>query len=154
MAEPRVGILIGSESDRPIMEECLRRLEALGIPAELRVSSAHRNPEATRAYAREAAGRGIRILVAGAGMAAHLGGAIASETILPVIGVPMEAGPLHGLDALLATVMMPAGVPVATMAIGKAGAANAALFAAQILALEDASLAERLAAERRAWRER
>jgi 5-(carboxyamino)imidazole ribonucleotide mutase len=154
MAEPRVGILIGSESDRPIMEECMRRLEALGIPAELRVSSAHRNPEATRAYAREAAGRGIRILVAGAGMAAHLGGAVASETILPVIGVPMEAGPLHGLDALLATVMMPAGVPVATMAIGKAGAANAALFAAQILALEDASLAERLAAERRAWRER
>jgi 5-(carboxyamino)imidazole ribonucleotide mutase len=154
MAEPRVGILIGSESDRPVMEECLRRLEALGITAELRVASAHRDPEATRAYARGAAARGLRVLVAGAGMAAHLAGAVAAETTLPVIGVPMEAGPLHGLDALLATVMMPAGVPVATMAIGKAGAANAALFAAQILALEDEALGERLAAERLAGRSR
>jgi phosphoribosylaminoimidazole carboxylase PurE protein len=154
MAEPRVGILIGSESDRPVMEECLLRLEALGITAELRVASAHRDPEATRAYARGAAARGLRVLVAGAGMAAHLAGAVAAETTLPVIGVPMEAGPLHGLDALLATVMMPAGVPVATMAIGKAGAANAALFAAQILALEDEALGERLAAERLAGRSR
>ena len=152
MSEPRVGILIGSESDRAVMEECVRRLEALGVVAELRVSSAHRNPEATRDYARSAAARGVRVLVAGAGMAAHLAGALASESLLPVIGVPLEAGPLHGMDALLATVMMPAGVPVATMAIGKAGAANAALFAAQILALEDAELRERLAAERRAWR--
>ena len=112
-----------------------------------------RDPEATRAYA-SAALRAACVLVAAAGMAAHLAGAVASETTLPVIGVPMDAGPLHGLDALLATVMMPSGVPVATMAIGKAGAANAALFAAQILALEDAELAERLAAERREWRNR
>jgi phosphoribosylaminoimidazole carboxylase PurE protein len=152
MAEPRVGVLIGSESDRAVMEECVRRLEALGVSVELRVSSAHRNPAATRDYARAAAGRGVRVLIAGAGMAAHLAGALASESLLPVIGVPLEAGPLHGMDALLATVMMPAGVPVATMAIGKAGAANAALFAAQILALEDADLRGRLEAERRAWR--
>jgi len=151
MAEPRVGILIGSESDRAVMEECVKRLEALGVACELRVSSAHRNPDATRAYARAAEGRGIRVLVAGAGMAAHLAGALASESALPVIGVPMEAGPLRGIDALLATVMMPPGVPVATMAIGKAGAVNAALFAAQILALEDAALRDRLAAERRTW---
>jgi phosphoribosylaminoimidazole carboxylase PurE protein len=152
VAEPRVGILIGSESDRPVMEECLRRLRELGVEAELRVSSAHRDPEATRDYARTAAGRGIRVLVAGAGMAAHLAGALASECVLPVIGVPLESGPLQGLDALLATVMMPAGVPVATVAVGSAGAANAAILAAEILALEDAALRDKLVAQRRAWR--
>ena len=150
MAEPRVGILIGSESDRPVMEECLRRLQELGVAAELRVSSAHRDPEGTRDYARQAASRGIRVLVAGAGMAAHLAGALASESLLPVIGVPLEAGALRGIDALLATAQMPTGVPVATMAIG--GAANAAIFAAQILALEDPGLAERLVNLRRSWR--
>jgi phosphoribosylaminoimidazole carboxylase PurE protein len=150
MAEPRVGILIGSESDRPVMQDCLRRLAELGVEAELRVSSAHRDPDATRDYARQAASRGIRVLIAGAGMAAHLAGALASESLLPVIGVPLEAGPLHGIDALLATAQMPPGVPVATMAIG--GAANAAIFAAQILALEDTGLAERLGSLRRSWR--
>ena len=122
------------------------------MEAELRVSSAHRDPDATREYARQAASRGIRVLVAGAGMAAHLAGALASESLLPVIGVPLEAGPLHGVDALLATAQMPPGVPVATMAIGAAGAANAAIFAAQILALDDPVLAERLQSQRRAWR--
>ena len=150
MPEPRVSIVIGSESDRPVMEECLRRLQDLGIEAEIVVSSAHRNPEATRAHARAAAERGVRVLIGAAGMAAHLAGALASESILPVIGVPLEAGPLRGLDALLSTVQMPAGVPVATMAIGSAGAANAALHAAQILALEDPALRERLLAQRRA----
>ena len=152
MAEPRVLILIGSESDRPTMSDCLKRLQDLGVDAELRVSSAHRNPEATRQLARAAEARGVRVIVAAAGMAAHLAGAVAAETTLPVIGVPLESGPLHGMDALLATVMMPSGVPVATMAIGAAGAANAAIFAAQILALEDASLADRLRALRSGWR--
>lgn len=152
MPEPRVSILIGSESDREVMNTCLERLRELGIEAELRVSSAHRHPDATRAYAREAEAKGVRVLIAGAGMAAHLAGALASESLLPVIGVPLEAGPLRGLDALLATVMMPSGVPVATVAIGKAGAANAAILAAEILALEDVDLRARLAAERRAWK--
>jgi phosphoribosylaminoimidazole carboxylase PurE protein len=152
MAAPRVSILIGSESDRPVMQECLKRLQELGVEAELVVSSAHRDPEATRRHAREAAARGVQVLVAAAGMAAHLAGAVASETVLPVVGVPMESGPLHGLDALLATVQMPAGIPVATMAIGRSGAVNAALFAAQILALDDAALRERLVELRRAGR--
>jgi len=150
MPGPRVGILIGSESDRPVMQECLRRLQQLGVEAEMLVASAHRDPEATRDYARQAAGRGIRVLVAGAGMAAHLGGVLAAESLLPVIGVPLQSGPLAGLDALLSTVQMPAGVPVGTMAIGNAGAANAALFAARILALEDADLGARLQDQRRA----
>ena len=152
MAEPRVGVLIGSTSDREVMARCLEQLEALGIPAELLVLSAHRTPEAVREYARSAEKRGIRVLVAGAGMAAHLAGALASAALLPVIGVPLESGPLRGMDALLATVQMPRGVPVACMAIGEAGAANAALFAAQILALEDSELRRRLEKLREAWR--
>jgi phosphoribosylaminoimidazole carboxylase PurE protein len=151
MAEPRVGIVIGSESDREVMERCLEQLEQLGIEAELRVLSAHRTPEATRAYASAAAARGIRVLIAGAGMAAHLGGALASESLLPVIGVPLESGTLRGLDALLSTVQMPGGVPVACMAIGKAGATNAAVFAAQILAHDDPEVRERLVQMRRSW---
>lgn len=150
MAEPRVGILIGSESDRAVMTECLKRLQELGIEAELRVSSAHRNPEATRAYAAAAQEKGVRVLIAAAGMAAHLAGAVASASILPVIGVPLESGPLRGMDALLATVQMPTGLPVATVAIG--GAANAAILAAQILALEDADLRARLLAMRAKWK--
>ncbi len=150
MGGPRVGILIGSESDRPVMQECLQRLQELGIEAELRVSSAHRNPEATRTYARAAQENGVRVLIAGAGMAAHLAGALASETILPVIGVPLESGPLRGMDALLATVQMPTGLPVATVAIG--GAVNAAILAAEILALEDADLRARLLAMRAKWK--
>ncbi len=151
MAEPRVGILIGSESDREIMEHCLRQLQELGIPAELQVLSAHRTPERVRDYALQAEARGLRVLVAAAGMAAHLAGAVAASSPLPVIGVPLEAGALGGLDALLSTVQMPRGVPVACMAIGKPGAVNAALLAAQILALEDAALRSRLAALRAAW---
>ena len=151
MAEPRVGIVIGSESDRDVMERCLEQLEELGIVGELHVLSAHRTPEATRAYARAAAARGIRVLIAGAGMAAHLGGALASESLLPVIGVPLESGALRGLDALLSTVQMPRGVPVACMAIGKAGATNAAVFAAQILAHDDPEVRERLVQMRRSW---
>jgi phosphoribosylaminoimidazole carboxylase PurE protein len=150
MSEPRVGILIGSESDRAVMQECLKRLQDLGVDAELRVSSAHRNPEATRAYARTAQERGVRVLIAGAGMAAHLAGACASESILPVIGVPLESGSLRGMDALLATVQMPAGLPVATVAIN--GAVNAAILAAQILALEDADLRAKLQAMRAGWK--
>ena len=152
MDEPRVGILIGSESDRQVMEEALQQLQELGIAAELRVLSAHRNPEGVRDYVARAEERGIRVLVAAAGMAAHLAGAVAAASTLPVIGVPLEAGPLRGLDALLSTVQMPRGVPVACMAIGNAGAVNAALFAAQILALEDDEVRRRLDALRVARR--
>ena len=152
MAEPRVGILIGSESDREVMEQCRRTLEELGVGAELHVLSAHRTPELAREYARRAEERGIRVLVAAAGMAAHLAGAVASESLLPVVGVPLDAGPLRGMDALLATVQMPRGVPVACMAIGAAGAANAAYFAAAILALQDPALRTRLGAMRAGWR--
>lgn len=143
---------MGSESDREVMEHCQRQLQELGIASEFEVLSAHRTPEAVRAYAQGAADRGIRVLVAGAGMAAHLAGAVAAASSLPVIGVPLEAGPLRGMDALLSTVQMPRGVPVACMAIGKSGATNAALFAAQILALQDASLREKLLQLRAAWR--
>jgi phosphoribosylaminoimidazole carboxylase PurE protein len=152
MAEPRVGILIGSESDLETMERCREQLAELGIAAELRVLSAHRTPDAVREYARTAEKRGIRVLVAGAGMAAHLAGALASESMLPVVGVPLDAGPLHGIDALLSTVQMPRGVPVACMAIGKAGAVNAAMFAAQILALDDAAVREKLEKLRAGWK--
>jgi len=150
--EARVGILMGSESDREIMEHCHKQLQELGISAEFSVLSAHRTPEAVRDYARGAAGRGIQVLIAGAGMAAHLAGAVAAASSLPVIGVPLDAGPLRGMDALLSTVQMPRGVPVASMAIGKAGATNAAIFAAQILALHDASVRQKLDALRAAWR--
>lgn len=151
MAEPRVGVVIGSESDREVMQHCVEQLDELGVGVEMRVLSAHRTPDATREYARTAAERGVRVLVAGAGMAAHLAGALASSSLLPVIGVPLDAGALRGLDALLATVQMPRGVPVATMAIGRSGAVNAALFAAQILSLEDADLREKLERQRAAW---
>jgi 5-(carboxyamino)imidazole ribonucleotide mutase len=117
----------------------------------MRVSSAHRNPEATRAYAREAQQRGLKVLIAAAGMAAHLAGACASESLLPVIGVPLAGGTLGGLDALLATVQMPKGVPVATVAIGSSGARNAAILAAQIIALHDPQLRDRLLQQRRSW---
>jgi 5-(carboxyamino)imidazole ribonucleotide mutase len=151
--EPEVGILIGSESDREVMQHSLQQLQELGIPAELRVLSAHRTPDAVREYARGAEARGMRVLIAAAGMAAHLAGAVAASTLLPVIGVPLEGGSLRGLDALLATVQMPRGVPVACMAIGKAGAVNAALFAAQILASQDPALRAKLGSMRAAWKE-
>ena len=150
MAEPQVLIVMGSDSDLPVMEEAAQVLAGFGVPCEMRISSAHRCPQRTASLAAEAAGRGVRVIIAGAGMAAHLAGVIAAETVLPVIGVPMGGGALNGVDALYSTVQMPGGIPVATMAIGKAGAKNAGIFAVQILALGD----ERLAAELRAYRER
>lgn len=153
-ALPLVGILMGSESDLPVMEEAAKVLDEYGIPHELRICSAHRTPERAAAYAREAAGRGLKVLIAGAGGAAHLAGALAAGTVLPVIGVPLESSSLQGLDALLATVQMPAGVPVATVAVGKAGARNAALLALAILATADGTLRARLEAARRAMAEK
>ena len=148
MAEPLVGILMGSESDKPRMAGASEVLTELGVPHEVLVLSAHRSPAEVGAYAEGAAARGIRVLVAGAGMAAHLAGAVAARTVLPVIGVPLDGSPLLGLDALLATVQMPPGVPVATVAVGSAGAKNAGFLAAQILALSDSDLRERLIARR------
>lgn len=144
MAEPLVGILMGSESDRPRMEGASKVLEELQVPHEVHVMSAHRTPERVAAYASGAADRGMKVLIAGAGMAAHLAGAVAARTTLPVIGVPLDGSPLAGLDALLATVQMPPGIPVATVAVGSAGAKNAGFLAAQIIALGDEALAARL----------
>ncbi|MCM2357637.1 MAG: 5-(carboxyamino)imidazole ribonucleotide mutase [Geobacteraceae bacterium] len=148
MANPQVLIVMGSDSDLPVMEEAAQVLAEFGVPCEIRISSAHRSPQRTAALAAEAAGRGIRVIIAGAGMAAHLAGVVASETTLPVIGVPMGGGALNGVDALYATVQMPGGIPVATMAIGKAGAKNAGIFAVQILALGDERLVVALGAFR------
>ena len=139
-----VGILMGSDSDLPVMQEALEFLTNFGVPAEITVASAHRSPKRVSEYARTAKGRGLRVLIAGAGGAAHLAGVLAAETSLPVIGVPIASSPLTGWDALLSTVQMPAGVPVATMAVGKAGARNAAILAVQILAVADNKLQERL----------
>lgn len=146
---PKVGIVMGSDSDLSVMEEALGVLEAFDVPYEVRILSAHRSPRETSTYAREAAGRGVKVLIAGAGWAAHLAGVMAAETVLPVIGVPIDSSPLSGMDSLLATVQMPPGVPVAAMAIGKGGAFNAAVFAVQILALEDVSLQEKLQSRKR-----
>ena len=144
-AAPRVGILMGSDSDWDVMSAAATRLDAFGVPYEVTVTSAHRAPHRTAEYASTARDRGLQVVIAGAGAAAHLAGVVAAHTTLPVIGVPLEAGSLHGLDALLATVQMPAGVPVATVAVGKSGADNAAILAVQILAVADAALAQRLA---------
>jgi phosphoribosylaminoimidazole carboxylase PurE protein len=137
---------MGSDSDLPIMTETTKVLEEFGIGYELILTSAHRTPLRTTKFASSAAGRGIKIIIVGAGAAAHLAGVIASQTILPVIGIPIDATSLHGLDALLSTVQMPGGVPVASMAIGKSGAKNAALFAARILAIEDKEISAKLSA--------
>lgn len=139
-----VSVVMGSDSDLPVMEEAVAVLEAFAVPHELFLTSAHRTPERTTAFCRGASKRGVRVIIVGAGAAAHLAGVIASQTLLPVIGVPIDATSLQGLDALLATVQMPGGIPVATMAIGKAGAKNAALLAIRILALEDADLLKKL----------
>jgi phosphoribosylaminoimidazole carboxylase PurE protein len=144
-SQPKVGILMGSDSDLEIMSEAEKRLDYFGIPYETRVLSAHRTPHETRKYAESAAERGIDAIIVGAGAAAHLAGVVAAHTTLPVIGVPIDSSSLKGLDALLATVQMPAGVPVATMAIGKAGAANAGIFAAEILGRKDPKIAAKLA---------
>ena len=141
-----VSVVMGSDSDLPVMEESVKTLTEFAIPHELFLTSAHRTPERTALFARGAAKRGVKIIIVGAGAAAHLAGVIASQTMLPVIGVPIDATSLRGLDALFATVQMPGGIPVATMAIGKAGAKNAALFAVRILALEDAGLQKKLQA--------
>ncbi|MBN1434094.1 5-(carboxyamino)imidazole ribonucleotide mutase [Candidatus Fermentibacterales bacterium] len=142
--KPLVSVVMGSESDMETMSACSEVLDSLGIPSETLVMSAHRNPEKLASHASGARARGIRVIIAGAGLAAHLAGAIASRTTLPVIGVPLGAGPLGGLDSLLSTVQMPGGIPVATVAIGRHGAKNAAYLAAEILALEDGALLERL----------
>jgi 5-(carboxyamino)imidazole ribonucleotide mutase len=152
MEKPLVGILMGSESDRPRMQGAGEVLGELGIPHEAHVMSAHRTPDRVAEYAETAASRGIRVLIAGAGMAAHLAGAVAARTLLPVIGVPLEGSPLGGLDALLSTVQMPPGVPVATVAVGPAGAKNAGYLAAQILALDHPEIRKRLEAKRAAHR--
>lgn len=139
---PLVGILVGSKSDMPILEKCTVRLEELGIEYEIEVRSAHRDPEGVSEYAGTARDRGLQVIICAAGMAAHLAGAVAGRTVLPVIGIPIAAGPLNGFDSLLSTVQMPSGVPVATVAVN--GAVNAAVLAAQILALSDPELLERL----------
>ncbi|MBP7341207.1 MAG: 5-(carboxyamino)imidazole ribonucleotide mutase [Smithellaceae bacterium] len=139
-----VSVVMGSDSDLPVMGEAAKILEEFGIGFELVLTSAHRAPSRTARYAAEARGRGIKIIIAGAGAAAHLAGVIASHTPLPVIGVPIDATSLGGLDALLATVQMPGGIPVATMAVGKAGAKNAALFAVRMLSLADKKMAQKL----------
>jgi phosphoribosylaminoimidazole carboxylase PurE protein len=141
-----VSVVMGSDSDLSVMEETVKVLEAFAIPHEIYLTSAHRTPERTAQFTRGAAKRGVRVIIAGAGAGAHLAGVIASQTLLPVIGVPIDATSLQGLDSLFATVQMPGGIPVATMAIGKAGAKNAALFAVRILALEDADLLKKLQA--------
>jgi len=143
---PLVGIVLGSDSDLEVLLDAVKVLDRLQISHEVVVASSHRTPEQTRRYAQEAAARGIRVLIAGAGGAAALPGFLASETSLPVIGVPIASTPLNGLDSLLSMAQMPKGVPVATMAIGPWGAANAALLAAQILALSDEGIGKRLAA--------
>ena len=142
--KPSVGILMGSDSDLPVMQEAARVLGEFAVEYEMEVSSAHRSPDRTMRYARTAFDRGLKLIIAGAGGAAHLAGMIAAETILPVIGVPIDSSPLNGFDALLSTVQMPRGVPVATMGIGRSGAANAGIFAVQILARSDPELAKKL----------
>ena len=148
MSNAFVAILMGSESDLPVMQGASDVLSSLGIPFEMKITSAHRTPAATQAYIADAEERGCQAFIAGAGLAAHLAGATAAHTLKPVIGVPIDSGPMQGMDSLLSTVQMPAGIPVATVAIGKTGAKNAGYLAAQILALKDESLAARVKAER------
>lgn len=142
--QPAVGVIMGSRSDWETMAHAAETLKALGVPAEHRIVSAHRTPERLFAYATSARGRGLKVIIAGAGGAAHLPGMVASLTSLPVLGVPIESAALKGMDSLLSIVQMPGGIPVGTLAIGRAGAVNAALLAAAILALDDAALRVRL----------
>ena len=148
MAEPLVGVVMGSKSDWPTMSHTVSTLESMGIPCEVKVMSAHRTPDVVSEYASTAAGRGVEVLIAAAGGAAHLAGVVASKTMLPVLGVPMVAWSLDGLDSLLSTVQMPRGVPVGTLAIGKAGAVNAAIFAGQILGLKHAEISDAVQSDR------
>ena len=139
-----VGIIMGSDSDASVMQEATKILQQFGVPYEIGVYSAHRSPHRTLEYVKTARDRGLKVLIAGAGSSAHLAGVTAAETILPVIGVPIDSSPLSGLDALLATVQMPPGVPVSTMGVGKSGAVNAAILAVEILALSDEQLTQKL----------
>jgi 5-(carboxyamino)imidazole ribonucleotide mutase len=148
MSTPLVSIVMGSDSDLEIMREAGKALEPFGIAYEMDVTSAHRSPHRTADYAANAASRGVRVIIAGAGGAAHLAGVIAAHTTLPVIGVPIPSTSLNGMDSLLATVQMPAGIPVATVAIGKPGATNAGILAAQILALSDVGIAKKMEAHK------
>ncbi|MEW7983522.1 MAG: 5-(carboxyamino)imidazole ribonucleotide mutase [Candidatus Sedimenticola endophacoides] len=150
MSTPFVAILMGSDSDLPVMQSTIEVLNKLEIPCEVKITSAHRTPAATHTYVKDAEARGCHVFIAAAGLAAHLAGTVAGLTTRPVIGIPLDAGPLQGMDSLLSTVQMPGGIPVASVAIGKAGAKNAAYLAAQILALADAGLAGRVRAEREA----
>ncbi len=150
MSKAFVAILMGSDSDWPCMQNTLTVLKDLGIHAEVKVTSAHRTPAATHEYVKDAEARGCKVFICAAGLAAHLAGAVAGLTTRPVIGVPMDGGPLNGQDALLSTVQMPAGVPVATVAIGKAGAKNAGYLAAQMLGIADEDVAKAVAADRAA----
>lgn len=150
MSKTFVAVLMGSDSDLPVMQSTLDILKSLEIPFEVKITSAHRTPDATHAYVKDADARGCGTFVCAAGLAAHLAGTVAGLTLKPVIGIPLDAGPLQGMDSLLSTVMMPGGIPVATVAVGKAGAKNAGYLAAQILALSDADLAQRIKAEREA----
>jgi len=142
--QPKIGILMGSDSDLEVMREAEKRLDSFGIAFETHIMSAHRSPKKAAEYAATAEQRGLQAIICGAGAAAHLAGTIAAHTTLPVIGIPIDSSSLKGLDALLATVQMPVGIPVATMAIGKAGAANAGIFAAQIVGRTDAEVAAKL----------
>ena len=146
MDKPVVGIVMGSDSDAGVMAEAKKALQSFGIPCEMTVASAHRTPERAHEYSSTAKGRGLKVIIAGAGGAAHLAGVIAASTTLPVIGVPIDSTSLKGLDALLATVQMPGGIPVATMAVGKAGAKNAGILAAQIIGLSDPAVDMKLTA--------
>lgn len=148
MGKPFVAILMGSDSDLPTMQTTIDVLKKLQVPIEVKITSAHRTPKRTHEYVKDADQRGCAVFIAAAGLAAHLAGTVAGLTVKPVIGVPMEGGPLNGQDALLSTVMMPGGIPVATVAIGKAGAKNAAYLAAQMIALSDDALAQRLTKDR------
>jgi len=150
MSSPQVLLLVGSPSDLPVILETEKLLTEFGIVYERHIASAHRTPEKVARLAHDAAGRGVQVIIAAAGLAAHLAGAVAAQTTLPVIGIPLAGGSLGGFDALLSTVQMPTGLPVATMAVGTHGAKNAALFAAQILALKDATIADKLVQHRRA----
>jgi 5-(carboxyamino)imidazole ribonucleotide mutase len=148
MNQPFVAVLMGSDSDLPVLQSTLEVLRSLEIPFEVKITSAHRTPEVTHSYVTDADARGCSVFIAAAGLAAHLAGAVSAATLKPVIGIPLDSGPLHGMDALLSTVQMPGGIPVATVAVGKTGAKNAAYLAAQILALSNPDLAKRIRAER------
>jgi len=150
MSNVFVAVLMGSDSDLPVMQSTLDVLKSLGVRYEVKVTSAHRTPENTKNYIHDAESRGCKVFIAAAGLAAHLAGNVAAHTLKPVIGVPIDGGPLKGMDALLSTVQMPGGVPVATVAIGKAGAKNAGYLAAQILSISDDALAQRIVDERAA----